>query len=264
MSLNLIMTALASGAFIGAILGFIGAGGAMVSVPIFLYLFDFTPIHATTAALAVVFLAALSGLRPKFKSKDVLVKEALIIWALGLVTNIGFGLVITKEVFEKMVSDKVITKIPDQLILFGFSFVLIIAGYSMLRAPIKDQPERSMPIWALVLLSLLIGSLTGLFGIGGGFLAIPVLVLFFHTPQNKAAGTSLLIIALNCMTAFISKSSIWPEINWRYPAVIALSAVFVSGLASKLAPKAPTVHLKRGFALLLFTLAAFTILTKVI
>ena len=250
MSLNLIMTALASGAFIGAILGFIGAGGAMVSVPIFLYLFGFTPIHATTAALAVVFLAALAGLRPKFKSKDVLVKEALIIWALGLVTNIGFGLVITK--------------IPDQLILFGFSFVLITAGYSMLRAPIKDQPERSMPIWALVLLSLLIGSLTGLFGIGGGFLAIPVLVLFFHTPQNKAAGTSLLIIALNCMTAFIAKSSIWPEINWHYPAVIALSAVFVSGLASKLAPKAPTVHLKRGFALLLFTLSAFTILTKVI
>jgi uncharacterized membrane protein YfcA len=250
MSLNLIMTALASGAFIGAVLGFIGAGGAMVSVPIFLYLFDFTPIHATTAALAVVFLAALSGLRPKFKSKDVLVKEALIIWALGLVTNIGFGLVITQ--------------IPDQFILFGFSFVLIAAGYSMLRAPIKDQSERSMPIWALVLLSLLIGSLTGLFGIGGGFLAIPVLVLFFHTPQNKAAGTSLLIIALNCMTAFIAKSSIWPEINWHYPAVIAFSAVFVSGLASKLAPKAPTVHLKRGFALLLFTLAAFTILTKVI
>ena len=250
MSLNLIMTALASGAFIGAVLGFIGAGGAMVSVPIFLYLFDFTPIHATTAALAVVFLAALSGLRPKFKSKDVLVKEALIIWALGLVTNIGFGLAITK--------------IPDQLILFGFSFVLITAGYSMLRDPIKDQPERSMPIWALVLLSLLIGSLTGLFGIGGGFLAIPVLVLFFHTPQNKAAGTSLLIIAFNCMTAFIAKSSIWPEINWRYPAVIALSAVIVSGFASKLAPKAPTVHLKRGFALLLFTLAAFTILTKVI
>ena len=250
MSLNLIMTALASGAFIGAVLGFIGAGGAMVSVPIFLYLFGFTPIHATTAALAVVFLAALSGLRPKFKSKDVLVKEALIIWALGLVTNIGFGLVITK--------------IPDQLILFGFSFVLITAGYSMLRDPIKDQPERSMPIWALVLLSLLIGSLTGLFGIGGGFLAIPVLVLFFHTPQNKAAGTSLLIIALNCMTAFIAKSSIWPEINWRYTAVIALSAVIVSGFASKLALKAPTVHLKRGFALLLFTLAAFTILTKVI
>jgi uncharacterized membrane protein YfcA len=250
MSMTLILTAIASGAFIGAVLGFIGAGGAMVSVPIFLYLFDFTPIHATTAALAVVFLAAVAGLGPKFKSKDVLVKEALIIWALGLVTNIGFGLVITK--------------IPDQIILLGFSFVLIGAGYSMLRAPIKDQPEKSMPFWALVLLSLLIGSLTGLFGIGGGFLAIPVLVLFFHTPQNKAAGTSLLIISLNCLTAFIAKSSIWPEINWHYPAVIALSAFVISGFASKLAPKSPTVHLRRGFAFLLFILAAFTILVRVI
>lgn len=232
MSMTLILTALASGAFIGAVLGFIGAGGAMVSVPIFLYLFDYTPIHATTAALAVVFLAAVAGLGPKFKTKDVLVKEALIIWTLGLLTNIGFGLIITK--------------IPDQLILFGFSFVLIGAGYSMLRAPITDHPEKSMPFWALITLSLLIGSLTGLFGIGGGFLAIPVLVLFFHTPQNKAAGTSLLIIALNCITAFIAKFSIWPEIDWHYPAVIALSAVMVSALASKFAQRATTIHLKRG------------------
>jgi uncharacterized membrane protein YfcA len=249
MSMTLILTALASGAFIGAVLGFIGAGGAMVSVPILLYLFDFTPIHATTAALAIVFLAAVAGLGPKFKSKDVLIREASIIWALGLVTNIGFGLIITK--------------IADQVILIGFSMVLMAAGYSMLRAPIKNQPERSMSLPALVLLSLLIGTLTGLFGIGGGFLAIPVLVLFFNTPQNKAAGTSLLIIALNCVTAFFAKNSIWTEINWRYPAVIALSAVLISRVSSNLAPKVPTVHLKRGFAVLLFTLAAFTILTRV-
>ena len=245
----MVVIALASGGFIGAVLGFIGAGGAMVSVPILLYLFDFTPIHATTAALAVVFLAAIAGLGPKFKSKDVLLKEALIIWALGLVTNIGFGLVINR--------------IPDQLILFGFSVVLIAAGYSMLKAPIKNQPERTMSLWALVLLSLLIGTLTGLFGIGGGFLAIPVLVLFFNTPLNKAAGTSLLIIALNCVTALIAKYSIWAEIDWHYPAVIAFSAVIVSRFASKLAPNAPTVHLKRGFAILLFALAAFTILVGV-
>ena len=64
MEIGLIFTALLSGGFIGAVLGFIGAGGAMVSVPILLYLFDFTPVAATTAALAVVFLAAvfLTGL----------------------------------------------------------------------------------------------------------------------------------------------------------------------------------------------------------
>lgn len=250
MEIGLILTALLSGGFIGAVLGFIGAGGAMVSVPILLYLFDFTPVAATTAALAVVFLAAVAGLGPKFKSKDVLVKEALTIWALGLVTNIGLGLVITK--------------IPDQVILIGFSIVLIGAGYSLLRAPIKEAPEKTMPTWALVLLSLLIGSLTGLFGIGGGFLAIPVLVLFFHTPQNKAAGTSLLIIALNCLTAFITKSSLWSEIDWHYPVIMAVAAVVIARFTSHLAPKAPTIHLKRGFAFLLFTLAAFTIITELL
>ena len=102
----MIFTAIASGAFIGAVLGLIGAGGAMVSVPILLYLFDFSPLHATTAALAVVFLAAFAGVIPKMRSKDVLVKEAVTIWALGLVTNIGLGILVTK--------------IPDLVILIGF------------------------------------------------------------------------------------------------------------------------------------------------
>jgi uncharacterized membrane protein YfcA len=249
MEIGLVITALISGGFIGAVLGFIGAGGAMVSVPILLYFFNFSPAAATTAALAVVFLAAVAGLRPKFKSKDVLIKEALTIWLLGLITNIGFGL-LTKS-------------IPDSVILIGFSIVLLGAAYSMLVTPIKDLPERKMSVWALVTLSLLIGSLTGLFGIGGGFLAIPVLVLFFNTPQNKAAGTSLLIIALNCLTALAAKFAIWSEIEWGYPLLISVAAVLVAGFASKKAAKTPTVHLKRGFAFLLIGLASFTILTQV-
>ena len=249
MEIGQLITALISGGFIGAVLGFIGAGGAMVSVPILLYLFDFSPAEATTAALAVVFLAAVAGLRPKFKSKDVLVKEALTIWLLGLITNIGFGLLVER--------------ISDSVILIGFSVVLLGAAYSMLVKPIKDSPERKMSVWALVTLSLLIGSITGLFGIGGGFLAIPVLVLFFHTPQNKAAGTSLLIIALNCLTALAAKFAIWSEIDWGYPLLISVAAVLVAGFASKKAAKTPTVHLKRGFAFLLIGLAGFTILTQV-
>lgn len=249
MDLALIITAVLSGSFIGAVLGFIGAGGAMVSVPILLYLFDFSPAAATTAALAVVFLAAIAGLGPKFKAKDVLVKEALTIWLLGLITNIGFGLLVER--------------IPDSVILIGFSLVLLGAAFSMLVKPIKNSPERKMSVPALVALSLLIGTLTGLFGIGGGFLAIPVLVLFFHTPQNKAAGTSLLIIALNSLTALAAKYTIWSDIDWGYPLLISLAAVLVASIASRQAAKTPTVHLKRGFAFLLIGLAGFTLFTQV-
>ncbi|MEY3454235.1 MAG: hypothetical protein RLZZ147_360 [Actinomycetota bacterium] len=250
MELGLTIAAVISGAFIGSVLGFIGAGGAMVSVPIFLYIFDFTPVAATTASLAVVFLSAVSGLAPKIKSKDILIKEGAIIWALGLLTNIGFGLVVTQ--------------IPEQIILIGFSIVLIAAAYSMLKSPILSLPEKRMPTWALVLLSLVIGSITGLFGIGGGFLAIPVLVLFFNTPQNKAAGTSLLIIALNCLTALLAKFSVWEQINWSYPLIIAVAGVLTAQATSRLALRTPTVHLKQGFAFLLIALAGFTIFTQVI
>jgi uncharacterized membrane protein YfcA len=246
---TLIIAALLSGAFIGAVLGFIGAGGAMVSVPILLYIFDFTAQQATTAALAVVFLAAVAGLMPKFKINDVLIKEALTIWALGLITNIGLS--------------SIADSLPATFILIGFSVVLIGAGISMLRAPIKVHPEKKVPFFYLIALSLIIGAITGLFGIGGGFVAIPVLVLFFHTPQNKAAGTSLLIIALNCATAFFVKFQSWSDINWHYPIVIALVAVVVAQISSKLAPKAPTIHLKKAFACLLFVIAGFTLITKI-
>jgi len=220
MEIGLILTAILSGAFIGAVLGFIGAGGAMVSVPILLYLFE-----------------------------DVLVKEAVTIWLLGLITNVGFSLLVER--------------IPDSVILIGFSIVLLGAAYSMLVKPIKESPEKRISAWSLVALSLLIGALTGLFGIGGGFLAIPVLVLFFHTPQNKAAGTSLLIIALNCLTALAAKFTIWSQIDWGYPLLISIAAVIVASFASKKAAKTPTVHLKRGFAFLLVGLAGFTILTQI-
>jgi len=242
----LIIEGLIAGALIGSVLGFIGAGGAMLSVPILIYVFDFSASHASTAALAVVLLAAASGLVPKFKSKDVLIKEALIISGLGLTTNISTSLIAHQ--------------LSERFILTGFSLVLLVAGSSMLIKPFASGPERKMPASALVLVSLVIGSMTGLFGIGGGFLAIPVLVLFFRVPQNKAAGTSLLIITLNSIIAFLGHYKIWSEVSWSTPIAMAVSAVVISQLASgKSAGVSPTI-LKRAFAVLLFTISTVTLL----
>ena len=242
----LIIEGLLAGALIGSVLGFIGAGGAMLSVPILIYGFDYSASHATTAALAVVLLAASSGVIPKLKSKDVLIKEAIVIWGIGLISNISTSLIAHN--------------LSEKFILTGFSLVLLVAGSSMLIKPFNSGPERKMPIWALILVSLAIGSMTGLFGIGGGFLAIPVLVLFFQVPQNKAAGTSLLIIALNSITAFFGHYKIWTEVNWKVPIAMAVSAVVISQLASgKSAGVSPAI-LKRAFAVLLFTISAITLL----
>jgi uncharacterized membrane protein YfcA len=240
-----IALALFSGIFIGAVLGFIGAGGAMLTVPILIYLFNFTPVHATTAALLVVFLAAAFGLVPKVKSGDVQVKIALSIWSLGLITNLG-GAIIAKH-------------LSDSVIITGFAIILTLAGLSMLRSPIAEQTEKKIPLIALIPIALLIGSMTGIFGIGGGFLAIPVLVIFFHTPQIKAAGTSLFIIAINCLTALIGRQSLWHEIDWKIPALISISAIAISVFSSHHSSKVPTAILRKSFAYLLFAIAVFSI-----
>lgn len=238
-----ILGALVAGSFIGAVLGFVGAGGAMLSVPILIYIFDFTPHHATTAALAVVFLAALSGALPKMRSKEILYRDALVISGIGLITNIGFS----------SISDR----FSDQFITTGFSVILLVAGFSMLRPPLTTSHKR-IPVTVLILISLVIGTMTGLFGIGGGFLAIPILVLFFGTPQNIAAGTSLLIISLNSLIALVAHYRVIDEINWHVPIYMAIAAVLVASTTSHFGRVSSPKKLKSAFAILLFTIAIFT------
>ena len=108
-------------------------------------------------------------------------------------------------------------------------------------------------------MSLIIGTMTGLFGIGGGFLAIPVLVLYFGTPQIVAAGTSLLIISANSLTAFIGHRSQWGEVQWHIPILMGASAVVVAQIASQLAHKTSPAVLRRAFAYLLFAISVFTL-----
>ena len=237
--------AIVSGVFIGSVLGFVGAGGALVSVPILLYIFHLTPTQATTAALAIVLLAALSGAIPKMRLHDVLYREAFSIWGIGLVTNVS-GAALAKH-------------LPNSLITTGFALILLTAGFATLRKPLMADPERRMSLGVLILIALIIGAMTGVFGVGGGFLAIPVLVLFYNTPQNKAAGTSLLIISINSITSFLGHHAVWHEVKWGTPIIIGAVAVVVSLFASHLTKQVPVLLLRKAFAYLLFALSIFTI-----
>ena len=240
-----IVLAITCGLAIGSILGFVGAGGSMVAVPMLIYIFDFTPVQATTASLIVVFSGAVSGVLARLRSRDVLIRESVAIWALGLATNFGGAYLLPS--------------IPDQIVLTGFALVLISAGTSMLLKPPSESGEKKMSLPALVALSLVVGALTGLFGIGGGFIAIPILVLFYHVSPVKAAGTSLFIITINTFTGFVAHYRHWDEVRWEIPIVMAVTAVIVSRLA---AGKSSSLHpniLKRAFAYTVFAIAAFTL-----
>lgn len=238
------LLAVIAGGFIGAILGFVGAGGAMLSVPILLYIFDFTAIPATTGALAIVLCAAIAGAIPKARAKEILYREALVIWGLGLVTNLAASILAHK--------------LSDQIITTGFSITIIFAAISMLKKS-AEQEQRRMSSGVLVMTSLGIGVITGLFGIGGGFIVIPVLMHAFGTPARVASGTSLVVIALNSITAFIGHQSHWDEVEWKIPVVMALSAMAIALLASHRQSKSNETT-KKAFAGLLVLVAAFTML----
>jgi len=240
-----LLMAIASGVLIGSVLGYVGAGGSMLAIPIFIYVYGLSPVAATTASLLVVFVGAASGALPKLRRNEILIKESLTIWAIGLVTN--------------LTGAYYLPRIDENVILTGFSLVLISAGVSMLIPSPTESSERKVSPVALVGISLIIGALTGLFGIGGGFLAIPILVLFYNVSPARAAGTSLFIIMINTLTGFFAHYRHWDEVNWLIPGVIATVALLVSRFASHHSSRLSPATLKRAFALFVFAIALFTL-----
>ncbi len=242
-----ILGALIAGIFIGSVLGFVGAGGAMLAVPILIYGFGFEPSIATTAALAVVGAAALSGASAKIKTKEIYYRDAFAIWAIGLTTNLGFS--------------NLADNLPEDFIAIGFSLILIFAGLSMLGSPLTTMKKRmSWPV--LIVISLVIGSITGLFGIGGGFLVIPVLVLGFGTSQSIAAGTALLVIAINSITALIGHHALVSEVPWRIPLAMGVTAVIIAQITSRMKLPISAIQLRKFFAYFLFSIAAFSLVER--
>jgi hypothetical protein len=242
-----ILGALIAGIFIGSVLGFVGAGGAMLAVPILIYGFGFEPSIATTAALAVVGAAALSGASAKIKTKEIYYRDAFAIWAIGLTTNLGFS--------------NLADNLPEDFIAIGFSFILIFAGLSMLGSPLTTMKKRmSWPV--LIVISLVIGSITGLFGIGGGFLVIPVLVLGFGTSQSIAAGTALLVIAINSITALIGHHALVSEVPWRIPLAMGVTAVIIAQITSRMKLPISAIQLRKFFAYFLFSIAAYSLVER--
>jgi uncharacterized membrane protein YfcA len=132
----------------------------------------------------------------------------------------------------------------------------------MLGSPLTNVHKRmSWPV--LIGVSLLIGSITGLFGIGGGFLVIPVLVLGFGTTQSIAAGTALLVIAMNSATALLGHYVLWSEVTWKIPLLMGASAIVIAQIASRIKLPIADALLRKLFAYFLFAVAAFSLVERI-
>jgi len=242
------MEALLVGLAIGAILGLIGAGGAVLAVPAFLYLFGFTPLAATTASLAIVASSAAAGAIPRIRASQVRIKQALIFWSLGIAGAFA--------------GSRLALAIPERILVLGFAAVMIGASVAMWRKSSAEEgansPKRA--VWLLPTVAIGVGVLTGLFGVGGGFLIVPALVLVFGLPFAMATGTSLIVVALTSVTALGFRFDSWSSVNWGIPVLVIIGGLVGAVLASRGSSRVPRRILERAFSLLLLGLAIWMVI----
>ena len=214
----------------GIVLGLIGGGGSILTVPVFVYILNVNPVLATAYSLFVVGVASLVGAIKNSRNNLVDFKTGLV-FAIPAFIGVFFARVY------------LINIIPDQILLFSFSvskemaimiffaMIMITASYFMIRGNNVDLHESSTNYNPIVLVfeGLIVGVLTGVVGAGGGFLIIPALVLFARLPMKKAVATSLMIIAVKSLFGFIGDLN---NVNliFDWPLLITFSLVSIVGI----------------------------------
>lgn len=231
-----------AGLVIGLMLGLLGGGGAIFTAPLLVYVFDVAPLTATTVSLVVVLFAAASGLVGHAKAGRVQ-------WRQGLL----FGLVGTAGAAA---GSLLAGAIPERVLMGAFAGLLLVAAYAMWRPPVTSLDQSRRRGWpAVVATALGVGVVTGFFGVGGGFVIVPALVLVLGFSMPTAAATGLLVIAVNAVAALAVRGP--AHLDWGVALPMAVGAMVGSFAGSRLARRVPAARLQRGFAVLMMGTAAF-------
>jgi uncharacterized membrane protein YfcA len=241
--------ALAFGLLIGLLLGTVGGGGSILIVPILVYALDLGVHEATATSLVIVGMTSLIGAVPHARAGRVAVRTALMFGAAGIVGAFA------GTRLNALVSGPVI------LLLFGLLMLLValrMAVGQRSSAPTAPPTAAGGLPWPVMATGLVVGLMTGLFGVGGGFLIVPALVLILRLPMRLAVGTSLVVIAINsaaALGAHLSSGGIDAS----------LAALFVAGgfvgalVAGRLAGRVDEARLSRGFAALVALVGIYLI-----
>lgn len=232
---------------IGVTLGLLGGGGSILTVPVFVYVLGYEPKLAIAMSLPVVGATSLVGAIAHWRAGTLQVRTALIF---GGVAMVGAFL-----------AARFSARLDGRTQLFMLGVATLVAAFLMLRdrrspAAAGDEPEVRTPLTGpLLLTGILVGALTGMVGIGGGFLIVPALVVFAHVPIRAAVGTSLTVIAMNALAGFAGQpraADIPPGFLVAFTAVTITGVVVGAWGARHVRPGT----LRRAFAVLLLGIAA--------
>lgn len=215
---------------IGIVLGLIGGGGSILTVPVLVYLFYVNPVTATAYSLFIVGFTTLIGAIQNIKKGLVDFKTALVFATPALIavyaTRRYLVPAIPDEIFS--IGEFLVTK--NIAIMMFFAIIMLLASISMIRNNHKVVKENRVLAFNYPLIiaeGIVVGVLTGIVGAGGGFLIIPALVLLAKLPMKKAVATSLLIIAIKSLIGFIGDVENL-EIEWLF--LFGFTAVSVIGI----------------------------------
>lgn len=185
--------------FIGLTLGTIGAGGAILTITVLVYIMGFSPTDATTYSLVIVGISSLVGSIDYFRKGLVDVKKGLFFSFPAFVMVFIMRKFVLPSLPDVIYTSKNIIVSKDLLVMVVFALLMIGASYSMIVSKKKaiELTKQDVNYGLIFIEGLIVGALTGFVGAGGGFMIIPALVLFAKLPMKKAVGTSLVIITIN-------------------------------------------------------------------
>ncbi|MFM8912645.1 MAG: sulfite exporter TauE/SafE family protein, partial [Flammeovirgaceae bacterium] len=214
--------------FIGFLLGLLGGGGSILSIPILVYMFGLDAVTASAYSLFIVGATSFAGAVPKYREHLVNVKTGFLFGIPSIIAIFATRKFIVPALPDVIFSmgSLIVTK---RLFLLGlFAILMVLASVTMIRGRREIHPSRKKYNTLLIIIEgTLIGLLTGLVGAGGGFLIIPALVLLTGLPMKTATGTSLFIIALNSLTGFLGDLLNRP-MDWTF--LLTITAIAIVGV----------------------------------
>lgn len=232
---------------VGLTLGLLGSGGSILTIPVLVYLAGESSKVAIAESLAIVGLIALVGAMPYARHREVSWQSVLLFGGPGL-AGAYLGATLARWVPG-----------AAQLTLFGA--VMLAAAVVMFRGRPETSTRPPRGGWRVALTGLGVGVMTGLVGVGGGFMIVPALVLLVGLPMRTAVGTSLSIIVLNSASGFAKYLDVLDAsgqvVDVRLIGIFAGFGIVGSLVGQRVGRRVPQAQLRRGFAVFLVVMGVF-------
>lgn len=256
-----LVVAVLAGLLIGLSLGALGGGGSILAVPVLVYGLGQSAPQATTGSLVVVGVTSLIGAATAWRAGNVQLRAGLVFGVLSI-GGAALGATASKAV-------------PEPVLLAGFAMLMVVVGILMavrqLRGRGDNHNDRDDLLAGLRtgerqvgrLLKLLaaatgVGLLTGFFGVGGGFLVVPALVLVLGLPMTLGAGTSLVVIVLTSAAALVTRLGVGVQPVWGEVVALTLASAAGAVVGARVADRADSAKLSGAFTGLVLLVAAYT------